>query len=140
MIAYVDTSVALQFILEGDVALNHAFEFPVTVSSELLGIEAVRTVERLRMQRALDDERRATAAVRLRTVLDALDIWELSPAIKARGRDAFPTTLGTLDSLHLATALCHPEVESAADVTLFSYDRQMNVCAAALGMVTPLSQ
>lgn len=138
MIAYVDTSVVLSFILDGDIALNHAFEFPTTLSSELLEIESLRTLERLRMQREVDDEGRAEATTRLRSVLDSLDIWEITPAVKARCRAAFPTVLGTLDSVHIATALCHPQAENATDITLFTYDRQMNVCGAALGIGTPL--
>ncbi|MCG8477523.1 MAG: PIN domain-containing protein [Spirochaetales bacterium] len=138
MIAYVDTSVVLQFILEGDVALNRAFEFPTTVSSELLEIEAVRTLERLRMQRVLDDQTRAEATIRLQSVLDALDVWEISRAVKTRSRDAFPTIIGTLDAIHLATALCHPEAREPKGIGVFTYDRQMALCAAALGMTTPL--
>lgn len=68
MIAYIDTSVVIPFIIGEDITIRHALNFPTAISSEPLEIE-----------------------------------------------------------------------NEAAAVSLFSNDRQMNLCAAALGMLTPLS-
>ena len=138
MIAYVDTSVLLRCILEGDVALHQAFRVDRTITSELILIEARRVLERHRMNSALDDEKMAEASSRLMEVYASFEVWALSDAIKARAAGPFPTVVGTLDALHLATALAGIGTDAAATLALYSYDRQMNLCAKALGLAVPL--
>jgi hypothetical protein len=65
MTAFVDTSVVLRFVLEGDIALHQAFAAPVTACSELLWIEAMRVTQRLRLDGALTDESLAEAVSRI---------------------------------------------------------------------------
>lgn len=138
MTAYVDTSVLLRCILEGDVALHQAFRVDRTIASELILIEARRVLERHRMNSALDDEKMAEASSRLMEVYASFEVWNLSDAIKARAAGPFPTVVGTLDALHLATALAGIGTDAAATLALYSYDRQMNLCAKALGLAVPL--
>jgi predicted nucleic acid-binding protein len=142
VIAYVDTSVLLRCILEGDIALHQAFRADRTIASELILIEARRVLERHRMNSALDDEKMAEASSRLMEVYASFEVWNLSDAIKARAAGTFPTVVGTLDALHLATALAGietmAEASHATTLALYSYDRQMNLCAKALGLAVPL--
>lgn len=94
MVAYVDSSVVLRYILTGEIVMKHVAEFPRVVSSELL---------------------------------------ELSVSVKKRAIEAFPVQVKTLDALHLASA---PELLTeinAADVSVFSHDHTLNLCARALG-------
>ena len=56
MIAFVDTSVVLRFVLEGDISLHQAFAATVTACSELLRIESMRVAQRLRLDGALSDK------------------------------------------------------------------------------------
>ena len=139
MIAYVDTSVVLRFILEGDIAIHHAFEATRTLASELLLIESRRVLERHRLNGELDDEKLAEAVARLFELYACFEVWSLSDAIKKRAGGPFPTVVGTLDALHLATALEALAGQADSILALFSYDRQMNLCAKALGFATPLS-
>ena len=71
-------------------------------------------------------------------VYASFEVWNLSDAIKARAAGPFPTVVGTLDALHLATALAGIGTDAAATLALYSYDRQMNLCAKALGLAVPL--
>lgn len=139
MIAYIDTSVVIPFIIGEDITIRHALNFPTAISSELLEIEAARTLSRLYLQGEMDSSQCTSALVRLRSLMDSIELEKLSSKVKARAKKDFPTVIATLDALHLSTALCHPKVNEAAAVSLFSNDRQMNLCAAALGMLTPLS-
>jgi predicted nucleic acid-binding protein len=75
------------------------------VSSELIVVESMRTIDRLRLQGALSAEE---AAGRLRIVndwLEAIDLVLIRPPVLSRASEPMPMPLGTLDAMHLATAL-----------------------------------
>jgi len=133
VIAYVDTSVVLRFILNSDKSLMKAFDFPRTTVSELFFIEFRRTLERLRLTNALNDAQFSEAARRFFELHPSFEVWNLTPAIKQRAAGSFPTVVGTLDALHIATALEIAAESGVSELNLFSFDRQMNICAASLG-------
>jgi predicted nucleic acid-binding protein len=140
LIAFVDTSVVLRFVLEGDIALHHAFAATVTACSELLWIESMRVAQRLRLDGALSDHGLAEAVRRLSACYASLRVYLIDDGIKQAAAGPFPTVIGTLDALHLACA--RRASSEAPDETLlvFSYDKQMTMCAQALGYSTPLAQ
>jgi predicted nucleic acid-binding protein len=103
--AYLDTSALLRLVLREPGALEGLGSFDAVISSELLAVESRRTIDRLRLQGSLSTEE---AAQRLEVVtewLEAIDLVLLRPPILSRASEPLPTPLGTLDALHLATAL-----------------------------------
>ncbi len=138
MVACLDSSALLRYLLLGDAGLRHAIGFPRLASSELLEIECRRTISRCRLQNELDDRALVEALDRLGKTLEMVDLVELDGAIKRRAMESFPVVVKTLDALHLATALALAEREGETGVQLFSYDRAMNLCARAMGFGTPL--
>ncbi len=105
MIAYVDTSVLLRIVLREPGALEDLQSYDGLISSEIIAVESARTIDRLRLQGALTLEE---AAVRSRTIgdwLEAVDLVLLRPPVLNRAAEPMPTPLGTLDAIHLATAL-----------------------------------
>ena len=105
MIAYVDTSALLRIILREPGALDELRSYDALVSSELIGVESARTIDRLRLQGSLTADE---AAVRSRNVtdwLEAIDLVLLRPPVLSRASEPMPIMLGTLDAVHLATAL-----------------------------------
>ena len=105
MTAYVDTSALLRLVLRESGALEELRSYDSLVSSELIAVESCRTIDRLRLQGSLTTEE---AAVRLGVIvewLEAIDLVLLRSPVLARASDPLPTPLGTLDALHLATAL-----------------------------------
>lgn len=139
MIAYLDSSVALRHILNGGVAIRHALACGTVVSSELLEIECRRVLHRCRLAGEFDDDGYVTAVSRLAAVLDGVALVALSAKVKRRAMDAFPVTVGTLDALHLSSALAVADAEPTEEVLVFSHDAAMNRCAAALGLAAPLA-
>ncbi len=139
MIAYLDSSVVLRYILKGEVAIQHALECETIVSSELLEIECKRVLQRCRMQGELDDKTYVTAAGRLDKVLAGVGLVALSDSVKKRAMEAFPVVIKTLDALHLATALAFAEIKADETILVFSHDEGMNRCAAVLGFAVPLA-
>lgn len=105
MTVYVDTSALLRLVLREPGALDELRSDDRLISSELIAVESCRTIDRLRLQGGLTTEE---AASRLRIVtewLEAIDLVLLRPPVLSRASEPLPTPLGTLDALHLATAL-----------------------------------
>ena len=105
MTVYVDTSALLRLVLREPGALEELRSYEALVSSELIAVESCRTIDRLRLKGSLTA---GEAAARLKTVaewLEAIDLVLLRPSVLSRASDPLPTPLGTLDALHLATAL-----------------------------------
>jgi predicted nucleic acid-binding protein len=103
--AYVDTSALLRIVLREPGALEDLRTYDGLVSSELIAVESARTVDRLRIHGSLTAEE---AAERIRAInewLEAIDLVLLRPAVLSRASEPMPMPIGTLDAVHLATAL-----------------------------------
>jgi uncharacterized protein len=102
---YVETSAVLRVVLGEAGGLAELFRADRLVSSELLEVEARRIIDRLARAGALSADQ---AADRLATVgvwVEAIDLVLLRRPVLSRAGDPLPTPLGTLDAIHLATAL-----------------------------------
>jgi len=105
VIAYIDTSALLRIVLREAGALEDLRAYDSLVSSELIAVESARTIDRLRIQGSLTA---AEAAERIRAAndwLEAVDLVLLRPAVLSRASEPMPLPIGTLDGIHLATAL-----------------------------------
>lgn len=132
MTAYIDTSALLRLVLREAGALAELRSFDELVSSELIVVESRRTIDRLRLQGALSAE---VAAERLRILadwLEAIDLVLLRPAVLSRAGDPLPTPLGTLDSIHLATALIWRERMSSLPI-MATHDSALGLAARTFG-------
>lgn len=139
MVAYLDSSVVLRYVLKGDPAIRHALACETILSSELLEIECRRVLQRCRMAGDLSDTTYVTAVKRLDALLAGIGLLSLSPPVKNRAMEAFSVVVKTLDALHLATAIIYSDKQSSDTLLMFSYDEAMNRCAAVLGFATPLA-
>ncbi len=138
MLAYLDSSAVLDYLLRGDLALKHALKYPRIVSSELLEIECRRVFHRYHMIGELTEEGLVTVHTWFSDLCTTIDILELSLAVKKRAAESFPISIKTLDALHLSSALVL-QAEEPEKITVFSYDKTMNLCAKALGFAAPFS-
>ena len=135
MRVYVDSSVVLRHILNGDPALGAAASSAnVGGASDLLAIECQRVLQRERMAGHLDDRQYSEATVLLEDLLDRLTLIEIGPAVKRRAAGPFPTVIGTLDAIHLASALLWQETEPGTELRILTQDRQLALCARSLGL------
>jgi predicted nucleic acid-binding protein len=105
VIAYVDTSVLLRVVLREAGALDDLRTYDGLVSSELIAVESARTIDRLRTQGALTMDEAAERSAAVNEWLEAVDLVLLRPPVLARASEPMPMPLGTLDAVHLATAL-----------------------------------
>jgi uncharacterized protein len=132
VIAYLDASVVLRLVLGEEHRLAEWPQVEAAVASALTEVECLRTLDRLyRMGRLSADElaERRGAAYRL---LAAVDLVDVSRAVLRRAAEPFPTPLGTLDAIHLATASLWRE-SSGDSLTLTTHDRELATAARATG-------
>jgi len=131
--AYVDASALLRVVLREPGALDDLRSYDALVSSELLGLESQRTIDRLRLEGALSTEE---AAVLIRVVsewLEAVDLVLLRPPVLSRAAEPMPVPLGTLDALHLASALVWRDRMGAAPV-MATHDTALGLAARSFGL------
>ncbi len=132
MTAYVDTSALLRLVLREPGALADLRTFDTLVSSELMAVESRRAIDRLRLQGSLTTEE---AASRLRVIgdwLEAIDLVLLRAPVLSRAGDPLPTSLGTLDALHLGTALIWRDRVGPLAV-LATHDEALALAARSFG-------
>jgi predicted nucleic acid-binding protein len=132
MTAYVDTSVLLRIVLCEPEAVADLASYDALVSSELVVVESARTIDRLRLQGSLTVDE---AGSRLRTLtrwLEAIELVLLRPPILNRACEPLPTPLGTLDAIHLATALIWRERVGPLPMVV-THDSALGLAARAFG-------
>jgi predicted nucleic acid-binding protein len=128
---YVDSSVLLRVVLGEPKRLRYWSRITTAVSSELIGVECLRTIDRARLVLGLDD---AVVAGRRAAVLETLEGFTfvpLAPRVLERAASPFPTLLGSLDAIHLASALLVRG--SFGELSLATHDRELGTAARAEG-------
>ncbi len=102
------------------------------VASALVTVESLRTLDRLRLRARLAD---AEVAARRRTILSllaSLEIVDVEAEVLDRAAQPTPTELGTLDAIHLATAILWRDT-TRADLVMATHDDALAVAAEAHG-------
>jgi predicted nucleic acid-binding protein len=135
LIVYLDSSALLRLILRepGALELNLLTSAESIVSSELLAVECLRTIDRLRLQGSLTTEEAASRFAAVNDWLEAVDLVRLQRPILSRASEPFPTPLGTLDALHLATALVWRD-RMRQELAMASHDSGLALAARAYGL------
>ena len=133
MIAYVDSSVLLRVILGQRDALKEWGRLTQGVASALVELECLRTLDRLRVSQGLTDEMIAQRRVAVYRLLEAMEIVEITYPVLARAAQPLPTALGTLDAIHLATALLWKE-QTGKELSMATHDVALAIAAKASGL------
>jgi uncharacterized protein len=132
MIAYVDSSVILRVVLGQEDQLREWQQLERGVVSALAEVECLRTLDRLRLLEHLPDAEIAARREAVFRLLEALDIVEITRPVLVRAAQPLPTTLGTLDAVHLATASLWKE-QSGDDLVMATHDQTLATAARASG-------
>lgn len=133
MRVFIDTSIVVRRLLGEANAIEEWGRWKEAYVSSVLRTEFFRTMDRLRLSGELSDLHRAE----LRQTFDIF--WEtcfevpMGPRVLGRAESSFPTVLGTLDALHLASLLLVQEQEGHL-LTLLTHDEQLGRAALACGI------
>ena len=132
MIAYLDTSALLRIVLREAGALGDLRTYDRLVSSELIAVESARTIDRLRNQGALTMDEAAQRIGLVNDGLEAVDLVLLRPPVLSRASEPMPIPLGTLDAIHLATALIWRERQGPLP-QMVTHDAALGAAARGFG-------
>ena len=133
MIAYVDASVLLRVVLRQPNALREWGQIERGVSSALVVTESLRTLDRLRLRAQLSDAEVAIRRGAVLAVIASLELIEIDETVLERAAHPMPTELGTLDAIHLASALLWRE-DSGEELAMATHDRALALGAQAHGL------
>jgi predicted nucleic acid-binding protein len=133
VIASLDTSALLRLVFGEPGGLEELLSVEALVSSELLAVESWRTIDRLRLQGSLTAEEAASRRTTVTEWLEAVDLVLLRRPVLVRASEPFPTPLGTLDALHLATALIWQDRNSQA-LVMATHDESLALAARSFSM------
>jgi predicted nucleic acid-binding protein len=130
--AYVDSSVVLRRLLREPGALMALDDWDL-VASDLMEVEALRTLYRIHSEGLLSDDDLGARISELRSVLAALDQFPINKQVLRRAGGPFAGALKTLDAIHLATALLWSE-HFGENIVMITHDRQLARVARASGL------
>ena len=133
MKAYIDSSVVLGWLLKQPRAIDGWSRWQAGVVSELLQVEVLRSLDRLRVLGKLSVRDMAGKVGSLRVLVASCDVYPIQRQVLQRAAAPLPTVLGTLDAIHLSTALLWME-DNGEPLVLLTHDRQLALAARACGM------
>ncbi len=135
MIAYVESSVILRLVLGQPGRLGEWSALDRAATSALSEVECLRTIDRVRLAERLSEDEVGERRAAVYDVLNTLAIVEVTRPILGRAAQPLPLTLGTLDAVHLASALAWRE-HVGDDAVLATHDVRLGAAARALGLST----
>ena len=132
MICYLDSSVVLRKLLGQPNLLKEWSQVEKAFSSRLLRIECLRTLDRLRLIGALSDEGTSQCRDRFYQTVRKIGLLPMTSVVLNRAEESFPVSVGSLDSIHLATALLLRERNDEPFV-FATHDKQLGMAARSQG-------
>jgi predicted nucleic acid-binding protein len=128
---YVDSSVLLRVVLGETGRLRIWPRITAAVSSELITLECLRTIDRARVRLRLADEDVSEQRAAVLEAIEGFALVPIGPPVLERAAAPFPTTLGSLDAVHMASALLVRD--DFDDLSVATHDRELAVAARAEG-------
>ncbi len=132
MIAYLDSSVLLRIVLGQANRLKEWPNIKSAVASAIAEVECLRTMDRLRLRVGMLDEDLALRREAVYRLTEETTLVEPTRAVLQRAAQPLPTPLGTLDAIHLATAMLWRETR-AGDLVMATHDQALAIAARAVG-------
>lgn len=132
MICYLDSSVVIRKLLRESQQLAEWDRIQQAFSSQLLRLETLRSLDRMQLTGAITGETAVEARSRFFELLRDFGLLPLTKRILDRAEQTMPVPLGSLDSIHLATALFWRELHGT-DFVFATHDGQLALAARAHG-------
>lgn len=131
MNVYVDSSVLLRIVLGEPNRLRIWTKIANPVSSQLVRLESLRTIDRARIRLRVSDHEVSRHRKNVMELLDSFTLIAVDSVILERAAEPFPTLLGSLDAIHLASALL--AVEEYEELSVATHDEELATAAQAIG-------
>jgi len=102
------------------------------ITSRLTKIEILRTLDRIRLTEGLPDAEFSGFQTAFHRLVENLDVVDFNEWILGRASEPFSTVLGSLDAIHLATALAW-RFERGEELRFATHDTALAIAARASG-------
>jgi len=132
--AYLDASVILRIVFGESAPLVEWDAITKGWTSALTRVECARTLDRIRHLKLAPGDATGQRLPVLERILESLQTVELDASILTRACQPLPVPLGTLDALHLASALAWREQHSDYDFAFATHDRALGKAARTMGL------
>ena len=134
MIAYIDSSVLLRIILPQPGRLVEWPRLEGGVANAVVAVECHRTLHRYWLQGHFTESELASKRSETDSILKRLSPVELNDAILASASKPFPVILGSLDAIHLASAMTYRTAQPPDERPLLfaTHDTQLARAARAM--------
>jgi predicted nucleic acid-binding protein len=133
VIAYLDASVALRVVLGEPGRLAEWPQIATAVASALAEVECLRTLDRLSRLGPLTADELAERRTGIYRLFKGVEIVDVGRGVLRRASEPFPTPLGTLDAIHLSTAIAWRDAHEEA-LTMATHDKALALAARAIGL------
>jgi predicted nucleic acid-binding protein len=133
VIAYLDASILLRLAFDESGALAEWTRIDAAVTSALTRVECLRTLDRRRVRDVLPPAELALRQATVLRLLDTADVVDVSRSILRWAAQPFPLSLGTLDAIHLGTAMLLRRRVGQEDLTFATHDLELGLAASACG-------
>lgn len=135
MKAYLDSSAILRKLLGEPGALEELEEVTLGITSQVSRLECFRTFDRLIGHAAISSEEFAGLRALCIRLMSKLEIIPLSEQVISLAESSFSVPVGTLDSLHLASAILWRK-NSQEQISFFTHDKELALAAVSQGFDT----
>lgn len=133
MIAYLDASVVLRLVLGEPNQLAEWKRVETAVASALTEVECLRTLDRLSRLGALSTDELAERRTAVYRLLEAVEVVDVSRPVLRRASEPFSTPLGTLDAIHLSTAVIWRDARGSV-LAMATHDKALALAARSTGL------
>jgi predicted nucleic acid-binding protein len=132
MKAYFDSSVILRRALDEPGAIRNWSQWQQVISSELMRVEVFRAIDRLRILRELPDAQVPEMIDSVRRLIGGIHQIAMDAGVLQRAAAPFASVVGTLDAIHIATAL-HWIQDQEETLVFVTHDVQQALAARLAG-------
>jgi predicted nucleic acid-binding protein len=133
MIIYLDASIVLRLVLGEPKPLVKRQQYSGAVTSALTEVECLRTLDRMARTGSLSPQEVADRRMACYRLLEEVEVVDISGAVLRRAPEPFPTPLGTLDAIHLSTAIAWRDAREVT-LTMATHDKSLAIAARARGL------
>lgn len=132
MIAYLDSSVFIRVLTNQKNRMPEFKNIEKSVASKILKTECLRAFERLRINGDIEENDYITVVEEFYVALDSIEFIDVNDAVLNKAGGSFPIALGTLDAIHLSSALYWRE-KRELDLFFLTHDKLLGNGALASG-------
>lgn len=133
MTVYLDSSTILRRLLNQPKMLSDWGRWEEAFTSEITRVECLRKADRLRLEGKFTDEEVAVFVRELEEVFRRIPEIPVGQTVLRRAAQSYPTMVGTLDAIHLASASLWQE-HNRREILFLTHDIQQGLAAQAIGL------